>query len=244
MKKLFLLFIVILTSALHAEIGKDQFAQICAGIQQPCGKALEICKEKGFTHFVFKRISYSDEKGQTMEFNGGSIAEEGESIVETIDTGKDAPFGKQKIEFEILCFKEAPKDLLAVDAEAMFKFMEMVSKQQQQPPETVEGSEVREITSLEELKTEISKSNGPVYLDCYSATCPPCKMLAPKYDQYSIDLASKGSFLKINLDTIPEMGTQYNIQAVPTLIVFKDHKELERKTALPEILKYFESLKN
>lgn len=242
MKKTFLLFIVMLTCALHAEIGKDQFTQISQSIQQPYGKALEICKEKGFSHFIFKRISYSDEKGQTLEFNGVTNGEGGESIIETMEIDLNAAFGKQKIEFEILCFKETPKDLLAVDVEGIFKFMEMMS--QKQPPALVEGSKVREISSLEELKTEISKSTGPVYLDCYSTTCPPCKMLAPKYDQYSIDLASKGSFLKINLDTIPEMGSQYNIQAVPTLIVFKDHKESERKTALPEILKYFEQLKN
>ena len=150
--------------------------------------------------------------------------------------------GKQKIEFEILCFKEAPKDLLAVDVQGVFNYVKMM--QNQQPVEVIEGSNVKEITSLEELKTEIAKSNGPLYVDCYSTMCPPCKKLAPKYDQYSIDLASKGTFLKINLDTVPEMGAQYEIQAIPTLLVFRDHKESERKTALPEILKYFEHLKN
>lgn len=242
MKKAFLLFIVTLTCALHAEIGKDQFAQISQSIQLPYGKALEICKEKGFSHFVFNRITCLDDKGQTLEFNGGQNTERGESIVETMEMELNPAFGKQKIEFEILCFKETPKNPLAVDVEAIYKFMETLS--QQQPPQSVAGSKVREIASLKDLEAEISRSVGPVYLDCYSATCPPCRTLAPKYDQYSIDLASEGTFLKINLDTNPEMRAQYKIEGVPTLIVFKNRKVAERKIALPEILKYFEALKN
>jgi thioredoxin 1 len=244
MKKLFLIVILTLTCALHAEIGKDQFAQIGSSVQQPYGKALEICKEQGFSHFIFKRISCSDEKGQTLEFKGVTNAEGGKLITETmeLDLSSGAALGRQKIEFEILCFEEAPIDHLAVDVEGVFKFVELMS--QQQPIEVVEGSKVREVTSLEELKAEIAKSKGPLYVDCYSTMCPPCKKLAPKYDQYSIDLASKGTFLKINLDTVPEMGAQYKIQVIPTLLVFRDHEESERKTALPEILKYFERLKN
>lgn len=244
MKKILLILLTTLTCALHAEIGKDQMAQIVVGVSHPYTKALEICKENGFSHFIFQRISYSDDKGQTLVFKGVTNSHGGKLITETIELDLNAmgfPFGQQKIEFDILCFNEAPDDQLAVDVDGFYKFVEMFS--QQDPVEAVEGSQVREMTSLQELETEIANSTGSVYLDCYSTSCPPCRMFGPKYEQYSIDLADKGTFLKINSDTVPEILAQYNITSVPTLIIFKDQKESQRISGLLELIKYFDQLK-
>jgi len=168
--------------------------------------------------------------------------EGGELIVETIDQDLAPPLGKAKIEFEILCFKEAPKDPLAVDVQGFFDAC-AVMQSMEEPAQAVEGGKVKEITTLEELEKEIASAKGPLYLDCYSTKCPPCKMLAPKFDQYSIDLASKGTFLKINFDTVPEIGDQYKLRGFPTVLVFEDKEVAARKMGLPEIFKYFESLK-
>lgn len=241
MKKLLFIFTVVLAATLQAELGKDQFTQISFPSTQTYGKALEICKEKGFSHFLIKKISYLDERGQTLEFKGVSKAEGGTLITETITQEFGPPLGTIKFDFELLCFKEVPKDILAIDVQGVFDFVSSI--QNQQPEKEVVGSCVREVNNMEELKAEIAKAKGPIYLDCYSSHCPPCKILAPKFDQYSKDFSSKGTFLKINLDKVPEISAQYKLTFIPTIIVFKDQKEVERKTALPEILKYFESLR-
>jgi thiol-disulfide isomerase/thioredoxin len=241
MKILFLVLLAALSSHLQAAIGRDQFVQVSLPINHTYGKALEICKEKGFSHFLIKKILYSDERGQTLEFRGISSAEGSTLIAETVTQELDPPLGTIQFDFELLCFKEAPKDLLAVDVQGVLDFVALM--QNQQPVKAMAGSHVREINTLDELNAELAKAKGPVYLDCYSSSCPPCKVLAPKFDAYSQDLSSKGVFLKINLDSVSEMGAQYKIRSLPTLLVFQEQKEVERKISLPEIIKYFENLK-
>ncbi len=242
MKKILLVLFTSFTCLLNAEIGENQFYQFSVSTSQSYGRALDICQEREFGYFVFKRISYSDESGQTLEFKGVTSAEDGELIVETIEPELNPAFGKQKIEFEIFCFKEAPKGLLAVDVQELFDCIAMM--REEPSAQATEMSKVREITTLEELEKEIASANGPLYLDCYSTMCPPCKMLAPRFDQYSIDLASKGTFLNVNVDTVSEVGDKYKIKALPTLLIFEDNEEPIRKAGLPEILKYFASLKD
>jgi thioredoxin 1 len=241
MKRILLSLITSFCCFVNAEIGKDQIAQLSLCLQVPYGKGLQICQEQGFSHFVFKSISYSDEKGQTLTFEGSANDDKGQIISDTIELNLTPEFGKQTIKFDLLCYKEAPENPLAVDVKGTNEFIAMLENQQSEP--STEVSQVREITSFKDLKNEITNAKGPLFVDCYSTKCPPCKMLTPKYDQFSVDLASKGTFLKVNINDVPEIGPEYGIQAIPTLIVFKNQKENTRKSGLPEILKYFEDLK-
>lgn len=243
MKKTLFLFIATLASALSASIGMDQFTQISFPAQQVYGKALQICQEKEFSHFLIKKISYSDDKGQTLEFKGMEGAEQGTLISDAFSQDMGAPLGNLKVDFELICFKEAPKEILAVDVQDVFNFLAQMQNQVQQPEITVQGSNVLEVKTMAELSDVLAKAKGTIYLDCYSSMCPPCKKLAPKFDQYSKEFAAKGIFLKINVDEVPEFATEYKISSIPTLIVFKDQKEVERQKSLPSILKYFDELK-
>lgn len=121
-------------------------------------------------------------------------------------------------------------------------FDSMALTQEQQQENTVKESHVKEISSMSELQSEISRAKGVIFLDCYSPGCPPCRMLSPKFDQFSKDFSSRGTFLKANLNTIPELIDQYQIKSIPTLIVFRDKKEVERRTSLYAIIEYFEGL--
>ena len=83
---------------------------------------------------------------------------------------------------------------------------------------------------------------GHTYLvaDFYATWCPPCKAIAPVYEQLSKTHSAPGkiSFVKVNVDEQQEIAAQNGIQAMPTFIVFKDGKKIEEiKGANPPALK-------
>ena len=84
--------------------------------------------------------------------------------------------------------------------------------------------------------------NGHTYLiaDFYATWCPPCKAIAPVYEQLSKahSVPAKVAFVKVNVDEQREIAAQYGIQAMPTFLVFKDGKKIEEiKGANPPALK-------
>lgn len=85
-----------------------------------------------------------------------------------------------------------------------------------------------DITSTLHFRTLL---RGHKYLvaDFYATWCPPCKAIAPLYDQLSKSnsLPGKLEFVKINVDEQPELAAQYGITAIPTFLVFKDGQKAD-----------------
>ncbi len=71
---------------------------------------------------------------------------------------------------------------------------------------------------------EVLKSKEPVVVDFFAEWCGPCKAMAPALDQVSKELAGKVKVVKIDVDQNPEITQKYGIQAMPTLMLFKDGK--------------------
>ena len=67
---------------------------------------------------------------------------------------------------------------------------------------------------------------GVVLVDFFATWCPPCKMLLPILED--ISNSRKYKIVKINIDENPNIMNKYKIQSVPTLVVFKDGKPVER----------------
>lgn len=71
--------------------------------------------------------------------------------------------------------------------------------------------------------------SGKVSICDFSASwCGPCRMLAPIMEDLSDKYKGKYFFYNIDIDSAEELANKFNIQAVPTIIVFKDGKELAR----------------
>ena len=77
----------------------------------------------------------------------------------------------------------------------------------------------------EELNSEL-KNNEVVLVDFYADWCGPCKALAPILEEIDND-REKVKIVKINIDRNPDIAKRFGIMSIPTLIVFKNGKEIK-----------------
>lgn len=76
----------------------------------------------------------------------------------------------------------------------------------------------------QDFASEVLKSSEPVVVDFFAEWCGPCKAMAPALEQVSQEMKGKVKVVKIDVDRNPIVTQQYRIQAMPTLMLFKDGK--------------------
>jgi len=67
-----------------------------------------------------------------------------------------------------------------------------------------------------------------VIVDCWATWCGPCQMVTPIIEELARDYAGKVVFGKLNVDTNPATTMQYQIRSIPTLLVFKQGKLVDK----------------
>ena len=75
---------------------------------------------------------------------------------------------------------------------------------------------------------EVERSPAPVLLDLWADWCGPCHMLAPTIDQLSSEMAGRVKVAKLNIDENPGTANRFGVQSIPTLLVLKGGKEVDR----------------
>lgn len=89
------------------------------------------------------------------------------------------------------------------------------------------------------------QGNKPVLVDFSAEWCGPCKMMAPILKEVKKELGESITIIKVDVDQSPQAAQAYQVQGVPTLILFKNGKTLWRqsgvvnKPALVEVIKKF-----
>jgi thioredoxin 1 len=76
--------------------------------------------------------------------------------------------------------------------------------------------------------TETVRNHPLVVVDCWAPWCGPCHMVAPIIEEMARDYAGKILFGKLNVDENQMASKRYQIMSIPTLLVFKDGKLVDR----------------
>ena len=89
-----------------------------------------------------------------------------------------------------------------------------------------------EIPKLSEatFQNEVLDSSTPVLVDFTAVWCQPCKLLDPLVDQLAEEWAGKVKVVRLDVDDNQQLAIDYIVMSVPTLILFKSGKPIERVT--------------
>lgn len=88
-------------------------------------------------------------------------------------------------------------------------------------------SKINEVTSGV-FKSEVLESDIPVVVDFWAPWCSPCRMVAPVLEEISQKMNGKIKFVKLNTDENQKTAMDYQIMAIPSLLIFKDGQEVNR----------------
>ena len=90
----------------------------------------------------------------------------------------------------------------------------------------------------------VLNSDMPVLVDFWAEWCGPCRIVGPIVEQLAQSLEGKIRVFKLNVDQNQEIAMKYNVQSIPSLVLFKNGKEIARTIGLSPKEKYEKFVNN
>lgn len=78
------------------------------------------------------------------------------------------------------------------------------------------------------FQTEVEHKRGIVLVDFWASYCGPCKKLAPILEKLEGEVQGQATITKVNVEKNPEAAARFSVMSIPTIIVFKNGKPVDR----------------
>ncbi len=91
------------------------------------------------------------------------------------------------------------------------------------------------IITKDNFEEEVLKSDIPVIVDFWAVWCGPCQLQAPELAKFEKEHEGQIKTAKVNVDEQGDLAAQYGVQAIPTLILFKNGEEVKRTVGLQNL---------
>ena len=100
----------------------------------------------------------------------------------------------------------------------------------------------KNFSSFQEL---LDSSDKPVLVDFYATWCGPCQIMSPILEQVGAQFRDRLQVVKIDTDKYPRLASNYHIEALPTLVLFKNGEPAERIEGVmqaPQLIQHLQNL--
>ncbi|XP_001354049.2 thioredoxin, mitochondrial [Drosophila pseudoobscura] len=112
---------------------------------------------------------------------------------------------------------------------------QLIRGQQMRPLSvSAQRREIFKVQSAEDFDKKVKNSQTPVIVDFFATWCNPCKLLTPRIENIVGENAGSIKLAKVDIDEHSELALDYDVGAVPVLVVLQNGKEIKRMVGLQD----------